>query len=136
MHSKELAKLLNGRQYGSEITKEEAKQAKENNLVVVFGYSDDGVELKGAIDEEFGIDRIYLNKNGLIENKCDDEDCPYYQELIESANYIHSEYCGFPEMPNGWMFKFNNPVPHETFDIVEDDEVSCKGIVFSLNDIN
>ena len=41
MTAKELAELLNGREYGNEITSDEEKLAKESGLVVVFGYSDD-----------------------------------------------------------------------------------------------
>jgi hypothetical protein len=44
MNAKELAKLLNGREYRKEITKEEIQKAKENNLVIIFGYSDDNLE--------------------------------------------------------------------------------------------
>jgi hypothetical protein len=36
----------------SEINKAEERQAKDAGLVVVFGYSDDGVELRGAIHDE------------------------------------------------------------------------------------
>ena len=33
---------------------EEERLAKENGLVVVFGYSDDNIELRGAINNEAG----------------------------------------------------------------------------------
>lgn len=41
MIAKELAQLLNGRQYGKEITQLEEAEAKRSKLVVLFGYSDD-----------------------------------------------------------------------------------------------
>ena len=49
MTSKELAELLNGREYGEETTPEIIKLAKDNGLVIVYGYSDDNTELEGAI---------------------------------------------------------------------------------------
>lgn len=54
MTAKELAEMLSGRKYGMEITSEEARAAKDAGLVVVYGYSDDNVEFRGAIDEEVG----------------------------------------------------------------------------------
>ena len=45
----QLAETLNGNEIGNEITKEQEQQAKENGLVVVFGYSDDNMELRGAL---------------------------------------------------------------------------------------
>ena len=50
--------MLNGRSYRNEITSSEEKLAKENNLVVVYGASDDLVELAGAMSEEFGDSNI------------------------------------------------------------------------------
>ena len=48
----QLAKTLNGNQYKSEITEEQEFIAKENGLVVIFGYSDDNTEFGGAINQE------------------------------------------------------------------------------------
>ena len=46
MTKEELAAMLNGREYGKEITKAEEEKAKANGLVVIYGYSDDNVELR------------------------------------------------------------------------------------------
>lgn len=37
---------------GNELTRDEEELARENNLVVVFGYSDDCAEFRGAIADE------------------------------------------------------------------------------------
>ena len=51
----EFANGLNGRSYDSEImTTFEEKRAKELGFVVVFGYSDDNAEFRGAYEEEKG----------------------------------------------------------------------------------
>ena len=50
----EFAARLNGRTYRNEVSTAEAKEAKAAGLVVVYGYSDDNVELAGAIDDEIG----------------------------------------------------------------------------------
>lgn len=50
----EMARLLTGREIGNEITPSEEATAQESGLVVVFGYSDDLVELRGSISDEAG----------------------------------------------------------------------------------
>lgn len=54
----DLANLLDGNEYGDELRNEYNLNVedicKKNNWVVVFGYSDDNLELRGAIDDEIG----------------------------------------------------------------------------------
>lgn len=54
MNRDKMAALLNGRSYGEEITENECAIAQAHGLVVVFGYSDDNVELRRAIHDEIG----------------------------------------------------------------------------------
>lgn len=108
----EFAEGLNGREYLKEITPFEAQRAKELGFVVVFGYSDDNAEFYGAIEDEvgcFGGGRIY--DHGI--------------EFIEAV-WCKGDYC--------WSYETN--IPHATFDIYDDGEKYCKGIVFDINDKN
>ena len=108
---KEFADKLNGRQYLNELTKELEAYAKENGIVVVFGQSDDLLELRGAIDDEFG---------------CYDGGTFYI-----GCGKVEAVWC--PKNTDySWGYKTD--IPHETFDIMEDDEPYCKGIVFYLKD--
>ena len=54
----DLAQLLNENEYGYELHNENniniEALCKEKNWIVVFPYSDDNVELRGAIDDEIG----------------------------------------------------------------------------------
>ena len=52
MTKEELAEKLNGMEYRTDIPKELIEQAKENGLVVVYGYSDDLIEFEGAFYDE------------------------------------------------------------------------------------
>jgi len=135
MTKEELAQKLNGREYRSEITREEAKEAKSNNLVVVFGASDDLIEFRGAIDDETdayeGV-TVSIDKNGLLENQCDNEDCPYFADRIAKAAKIEAVWCP-PDEDLSWAYK--TEIPHATFDVMEDGELYCRGIVFSLDDL-
>ncbi len=54
MNKEELAKRLDGRLIGNEISKEEEAKAQEDGLIVIFGASDDLAEIRGAIYDEVG----------------------------------------------------------------------------------
>lgn len=137
MTAKELAATLSGREYGMEISREEEKEAKAAGLVVVYGYSYDNVELRGAIDAEVGAyedTTIYIGKDGLIEDpRCDNAEectCPYFTAVRDNAKTItaiwrEAQPCRV----------FQTDIPHETFTIFEDGEPFCVGIVFSMEDI-
>ena len=79
MTAKELAIELNGRDTGEEMEWGEAQDAKAAGLVVVYGYSDDNVELCGAINDEVGAysgTTVYLTPDGVLqEPDCGQNDC-------------------------------------------------------------
>ena len=134
MTKEELAAKLTGREYGSEITDAEAEEAKRAGLVVVFGYSDDNVELRGAVHEEIGTCggvAVFLDIKGLIENECPESDCPYYARMKEKAAIIETLWCE----ETGYSWTYKTDIPHATFEIMEDGEHYCRGIVFALADV-
>lgn len=136
----ELALLLNGREYDAEITKEEEKIAKENGLVVVFGASDDLMEFRGAIDDEFdcyeGGDAL-VDSEGVLPDKDqiedDDEELEEWLKRKKKAVKITSVFCP-KDIDASWIYK--TKIPHATFDIKEDGELYCRSIVFNLKDIS
>ena len=133
MDAKQLAAILDGRQYGSEITKEEEKLAADAGLVVVFGYSDDNVELRGAIDAEvsaYNGTTVRLDGADVLENDCEDENCPHFERAMAQAPFFRARWCATENV--AWTFDVQ--WPHHTFLVFEDDEVFCKGVVFALSD--
>jgi hypothetical protein len=137
MNINDFAALLNGREYGKEITREEEKQAKELGFVVVFGYSDDGVELRGAIRDELGAwngTTLYFDKNGLLVNECAVSDCPYFERLKETAKTIKVIWHDTLEEV-GYAWTLETEIPHATFDIIEEEEKFCRGIVFDVKEL-
>ena len=133
---KELAEKLNGRQHGDEISGELESMALHNNLVVVFCASDDLMEFRGAIYDEVGCyfgGTAYLDGNGLIINKCTEDDCPYFEQIKRQAITIKAVWYSENEPAIAWTYKTD--IPHSTFEIMEDGEVYCRGIVFSLSDL-
>lgn len=126
MTLKEYAKIINGKTYGYPMfSKEEKRIAKENGFVIVTGASDDLMEFEGAIEDEGGCfdgGPVYFTKGGV---ECE----------RKTKNVIRAIWCGEDE--NGvvvpWMYETN--IPHETFDIYDDGELYCRGIVFDVKDV-
>lgn len=102
-------------------------EAKEKGIVVVFGYSDDNIEFRGAVDDEIGcfdgrrvqvpgtsehIDAIFC---GMLDGK----------EVLDPSEYMTDD----GDMIT-WVYRTN--IHHETFMMYEDGEPYCRGIVFRL----
>ncbi len=144
MTREELASLLNGRKYREEITREEAQTAKENNLVVVFGYSDDTMELRGTIcDESCGIAKI--SKNGILERpdiQKYDTDCydtmnAYDEDFEEYLREKKESVCIEPiwDGDSDFYWTYRIDIPHSTFEIYDEESPYCRGVVFSLDEV-
>lgn len=140
MTKEELAKKLNGKEYGDEVTEELIEAAEKNGLVIVFGESDDLMELRGAIDDEGGCydgEEFRIDKNGLLPDRDqieDDDELEQWFERKKSAKKITAVW-GAPGQP-AWTYR--TTIPHATFDVIEgngDLEVQCRGIVFSVADL-
>ena len=133
MITKEIAALLDGMEYGEEISKHNLQYAKENGAVIVFGASDDLMEFRGAIEDELGMcgdGFAYLTKDGLLQNKCDNEDCPYFME-----KRLHAKSIAAVWVCDGYSWVYTTEIPHETFEIVEEGQKYCRGIVFLMGDL-
>jgi hypothetical protein len=131
MNSTELASILHGCEIEREITRELEAEAKKHGLVVVFGGSDDLIEFRGAIFEERGAPgKVHLTSAGLLKNRCDDDDCPYFSKEKGKASVIESLWDR-----DGYSFTYRTTIPHATFDVLEDGEKYCRGIVFALADV-
>lgn len=143
MTPQDFAARLNGREYGSEITKPEEAEAKAAGLVVVFGYSDDNVELRGAISEEVGMfdgGTVCVTSEGTLMPMWEDIDCTdkdvareYFRKDALPRVGIECEWSPLDEEGLSWRYKTR--LPHATFDVIEDGEVYCRGIVFALADV-
>lgn len=139
MNKEEFAEMLSGRQYRKEITKDEEKLAAENGLVIVTGYSDDNMEFYGAFRDEvscYGGGDAFITPDlplvGLLENRCDCEDCPYFEneQVKWSANKITAVWDA-----EGYTWIYKTDILHATFDIMDGDDYYCRGIVLSVSDL-
>lgn len=123
----EMAKLLNGREYLNEISKEEEEILKEYGLIIAFGYSDDNTEFRGYINEEvstYNGGDIYISSEGIFEPcECN---CKYSlkeKNKCKLIKVIFGKDC---------TWSYETKIPHKTFDIFDDGELYCKGIIFIL----
>ena len=136
MNAKELAEKLDGREIGAEITTDEAEQAKAKGLAVVFGASDDLMEFRGAVDDEVDAYEgctARINKAGIVQTPdCSlGADCKYFKASLKGVKEIKAVWCGDGKAP--WSYE--TEIPHEEFNIFEDGELYCTGIVFSMEDV-
>ena len=136
--SKELlAGLLTGREYGKEMVKEEEQQAKAAGLIVIFGASDDLMELRGAIRDEFscyGGGVALVDTKGVLpfrEDIDDDEQLKDYWSRAPHARAVDALWCKEDDI--SWTYR--TEVPHATFEVMEGDEVYCRGIVIDVADL-
>lgn len=126
MTKKELAEKLNGKSldYDFDLELEEARQ---NGLVVVTAASDDLMEFDGAINDEggcYGGGTVWFNKNGVVDTPTTSDKC------------IEAVWCDGENrdgLPATWTYKTN--IPCERFDIWEDEDIYCEGLIFSIEDL-
>lgn len=156
MTAEQLAAMLNSRQYGNEITKEEEEIAKANNLLVVYGSSDDLVEFGGQFSDEadvYGGGAVVISRHGILKSRCSEDDtCPYFvmemERRLESGEYRRvkvywSGKCSGKEMDHEkfestqkpyWCYGCEDfPGMFATFDIFDEDTLYCQGVVIDTN---
>lgn len=131
----EAAAALDGCQYREEGSRELFGRMKEAGLVAMFGASDDLIEFRGAIHDEDGAweggEYPISGKLGLLRNKCDNDGCPYFEAIVQSAAKINAIW----DDGSGLSWRYETTIPHSKFTVLEDDERYCEGIVFALADV-
>jgi len=143
MTKEELADMLNNGDYGDEISPRQERLAKDNRLVVVFGASDDLIEFRGAIEDEQD-----ASWEGEIFRVCRAGFSPDFDELIANNHHYGEEDFEFYFVnkhktkgitalfdEEGYTWVYETEIPHATFEVLEDGEKYCRGIVFSLDDL-
>ena len=137
MTHQEMAAMLHGREYTSEMTYEEEKLARSHGLVVIFGASDDLCELRGAIYDEVGVCNggEFFIKNEKVLEMPDGDEAETLKKfgfdpsgLKDGAIRIEAQWC--KDDGYSWTYACNRE--HSSFDILEGEDKYCRGIVFAL----
>lgn len=114
--------IVNGMEYRSKINPEAVTLAKDNGIVILYGQSDDLMELEGAIDDE-----VYAY-DGL--NHEDDFDLGNFPEEVYTLMKDHKlELVWCPDEEKSWAFKVSPDSTFERFNIMEDGGVFSEGII-------
>lgn len=146
MNLKEWAEKLNGCEYGDELSNEDKKLLEKDGIVAVFGYSDDNIELEGAIYDElpaydektyYWFGKYFVSNNRINEflDYVDDEFYvfkPILEPLFKN-NFERSYIISKPG--ENCQFEYETNIPCEWFNVMEDGNLYCKGFVFNKNDL-
>lgn len=137
-----IASALQGIEYPADIPAVIQKAAQDHGIVIVFGASDDLMELRGAINDEFGCydgGTAKLDAQGLLrdwESVKDDGDRNEIAQWLErdkTAKSIKAVWA--PDKPEGASWAYVTSIPHTTFDVMEDGQIYCRAIAFNLADL-
>ncbi|ABY99361.1 hypothetical protein N5K35_26035 [Pseudomonas sp. GD03651] len=137
MTKEELAAQLNGLEYPTRIPGALIVAAQSAGLVILCGASDDLMEFYGARREEIGCydgGTAFVDADGVLPDRdCldGDEELAEYVQRQKSAKSIEALWC----KEDGYSWTYKTEIPHATFEVVEDEEPYCRGIVFALADL-
>lgn len=135
---KSIAKELDGSEYPLNIPANVKRDAKSLGIVIVYGGSDDLMEFDGAIYDEVGCyegGECFVDAKGLIPDygNIDKSDKEAVRDCLAregKGKKIEALWCSEP----GYSWTYKTDIPHATFEVMEDGEHYCRGIVFSLED--
>lgn len=148
MKKEKLADILNGNEYLKEMTNEQERFAKDNNLLVMFGASYCSIKIRGAIHDEIGEcdggDFSLILKG---ETFSDDEDVSISHEsecvqvLPLSEDYdndnntrlIRVEWLPKDDPYLDW--RIDTKIPHSKFTIYDEGDPYCEGIIIDLDEV-
>lgn len=137
MTKEELADQLNGLEYPTRIPGALIVAAQSAGLVILCGASDDLMEFYGARREEIGCydgGTAFVDADGVLPDRdClnGEEELAEYVQRQKSAKSIEALWC----KEDGYSWTYKTEIPHATFEVVEDEEPYCRGIVFALADL-
>ncbi|WP_312697019.1 hypothetical protein [Sphingobacterium mizutaii] len=142
MTKEQLAEALNGCEYGNEVSDELSKKAKDNGLIIIYGYSDDLTEIDGFGNDEIGCyrggDFVLLNDGRafMVKHSGDmadehselKETYALYLQALEAKQIVTAQWC--ENDSRGWTYKTD--IPHSTFMILHHGEKRGIGIVIDV----
>ena len=129
MTREEFAKQLDNSAYPFELTPPDSIIAKQEGFVVIYGASDDLVELDGCYEEEAGcFDGGIVSFDGS--GTSDDGE--------DHANLLEVYWCGKcnnKAITTDATWEYRAGFPASTFSIYDDDELYCRGLVVDVKEL-
>ena len=130
------AAMLNGREYSSELTDAESKQADADRMVIVFGYSDDNIEFRGRIHDEIGCydgGVLYIHRGGVLQISDECERCKARD--LKAQSRCMALDCEWDANGYSWFITPKESIGWRPFDIMEDGEKFCRGVVIPFDQL-
>lgn len=142
MTKEELAAQLSGIEYPCRIDKALIAQAKAAGLVIIYGASDDLMEFDGAFRDEVGcynggqakVDALGVLDRDQVDDD-DDEAIADYVTRSRTAQSIEALWHDGMSDASVPAWTYMTDIPHATFDVMDDGELYCRGIVLALADL-
>jgi len=134
MTKEQFSERLEGREYRHEFAEEDRELAEVHGLVAVYAYSDDTMVFDGAIRgcaSCYDGGPVAVAPYGPFVSECECERCPYAEREAGKCKIIRAVWCGEGKPP--WTYEMD--IHHSKFNIYEDGEIWCIGIVFDLADL-
>jgi len=138
MTAQELATKLDGSEYPFRVTPTVLGIAVAEGLLIVYGASDDLMEFEGAWRDEAGVydgGVVTIDRNGLIPEFGQVEHevsaCEKWLARNKFAAKIEALWCA----EEGYSWTYKTDIPHATFNVMEDGESYCRGLVIALSDL-
>ncbi len=139
MNAQDLAAKLHGCEYRDEVDRATDRAAKDAGLVIVFGASDDLMEFRGAINDEIGVygsASVFVDAQGLqddfddlLDRRAGKDDFRAHFNREGSGKEIEAVWAD-----GEYSWRYKTDIPHATFEVMEDGDKYCLGIVFALKD--
>lgn len=140
MTKEELAATLSGIEYPCRINKDLQEAAKAAGLVIIYGASDDLMEFAGAIYDELDVydgGTALVDCDGLLDRaQIDDDDDEAIAAYVTRKKTARSIEAVWSEAGNEAAWTYKTDIPHATFDVMDEGDTYCRGIVFALADLN
>lgn len=141
MNKEQVAAQLNNTAYPLRVSQELKSLLIDNELVIVYGASDDLMEFDGRIYDEVGVydgGHAFVLADGILQPEAiedvedgDNGDPQAVLHAFPKAKVIEAIW----DKEDGYTWAYKTDIPHATFDIIEDGEKYCRGMVFSLDEL-
>ncbi len=144
MNVTEIAQALDAMEYRADIGMDILTEARNANIVIVIGASDDLMEFYGAFRDEgncYDGGTVLVDAKGVVPSvrpddldDGDDGDAEMLAYLMrkKSAGRIEALWADEASQAS-WSYKTD--IPHATFNVMEDGGVYCRAMVFALADL-
>lgn len=136
----DVANILDGREYPLQIEIALSDEIRAAGIVIVYGHSDDLMEFAGAISDEadcYEGGEVLFDRRGLLYDRPDDgtdDELRAWLDRKAHAKCIKAVWNGDADDPAP-CWTYETDIPHRVFDVIEDGNVYCTGIVFSVADL-